>query len=121
MCLFFFNDPPTTEIYPLSQHDALRTSGTHGEKTGIHSENRIWTNMIGKSLTSATAVKPDTRIKPTRRRQVSRRIAQTVFGTCQRLRCVPWNDTSLSSCIISKDLSSIWTTSAVLPSLSISD
>src|SRR3712207_9042662 len=28
MCapLFFFNDPPTTEIYPLSRHDALPIS-----------------------------------------------------------------------------------------------
>lgn len=49
-----------------------------------------------------------------------RRIAIRCAVPVQRLRCVPWNGTSSSSRIMSKGLSSIWTTSVVLPSLSMS-
>src|SRR5438477_9756207 len=31
-CFFFFNDPPTTEIYTLSLHDALPISLRHGRE-----------------------------------------------------------------------------------------
>ena len=51
---------------------------------------------------------------------VPRRIAIRYAVPVQRLRCVPWNGTSSSSRIMSKGLSSIWTTSVVLPSLSMS-
>src|SRR3712207_9415782 len=34
VCLFFFNDTATTEIYTLSLHDALPISGAHRDARG---------------------------------------------------------------------------------------
>src|SRR5205085_12033914 len=34
-CVFFFNDPPTTEIYTLSLHDALPIYVAHGVAVAI--------------------------------------------------------------------------------------
>src|SRR5258706_4074881 len=48
MCLFFFNDPATTEIYTLSLHDALPISLEHANPQGeLH--------LIADNLSSHTS------------------------------------------------------------------
>src|SRR5207245_10025432 len=62
VCFFFFNPPPTTEIYTLSLHDALpispiftrrniwRTASANGPPPGITTSRRPGRNAVSASI-----------------------------------------------------------------------
>src|SRR5437763_10976424 len=57
-CFFFFNDPPTTEIYTLSLHDALPISGPQHGRADEQQQDAL--SRPVHSSTAPTATAPST-------------------------------------------------------------